>query len=418
MLRSLALLALLLPSLASAVLVPGDNDRTIQVDGLTRQYRVHVPPGWTPGTQAPVVFDVHGWSTTAALQQSLSGLQAVSDREGFLVVWPQGLNNQWNAGICCGNPGLDDVAFFRAAVDAVLAEAGADRRRVYITGLSNGGAMSHKLACEASDVFAAAAPLAFPLPYPSLTDCAPARPMPILMTMGLTDALVKYENGEFGSAPATFARWRDLHGCTGTPTLVPHGQSRCETFEAAQCASGYPVGLCSVVAQEFPGQFFSGHILYLNPDLNLAEEVWAFLSRFTLPAGFTTEPLRLEGTARLRFGDRRTKPTGVAWRIGWSDPWVVETERGSVLTGAMPSGPRRRRQLQLDDAATRALLADVVARVEELTGQTGWNLTLAPVALTVRLDRAGAPKRLTATLRLLAADGGKQAGKLTLRLKR
>src|SRR5690606_32636854 len=218
-----------------------------------------VPPGWTAAVPVPVVVDIHGWSSNAAQQQTLSGLQAVSDREGFLVVWPQGINNAWNAGMCCGNPDVDDVAFIRLVVDAVLTEANADPRRVYVTGLSNGGAMSQKLACEAWDVFAAAAPMAFPLPYTDLGECAPARPVPIRMVMGLTDALVQYENGPFGSAPASFARWRDIHGCTGSPAVQPlGGQARCETFAPAQCASGREVGLCSIVAQAFPGQFYDG----------------------------------------------------------------------------------------------------------------------------------------------------------------
>lgn len=416
MLRTLLLCLVAIPTVAAAVLVPGDNDRSIEVGGLTRTYRIHVPPGWTPATQAPVVFDIHGWSTTAGLQQSLSGMQAVSDREGFLVVWPQGLNNQWNAGVCCGNPGLDDVAFLRAVVDAVATEAGADRRRIYVTGLSNGGAMSHKLACEASDLFAAAAPMAFPLPYPSLGDCTPARPMPIRMVMGLTDVLVEYENGEFGSAPATFARWADLHGCTGTPGLVPHGQARCETFAPAQCASGLEVGLCSIVAQEYPGAFFSGHILYVNPDLNLAEEAWAFFARNALPVPFPAEPQALRGTVKLRVGGRRAAWTDVTWRVGVAGTAVVETERGSVLSAAAGAA-KRRRVLTLDADGARALHADVLARIAEVTGQTGWDVTLAAAPLTYRADAQGAPKRLRATIPILGGDGA-VAGKLTVRLRR
>lgn len=419
MLRSLLLVTLLVPSLASAVLVPGDNDRTIDVGGVTRTYRVHVPPGWTAAKQAPIVFDVHGWSTTAAIQQALSGMEAVSDREGFLVVWPQGIGNAWNAGVCCGNPGGDDVAFFRAMVDAVAFEANGDVRRVYVTGLSNGGAMSHKLACEASNVFAAAAPMAFPLPYPSVADCTPGRPMPILMTMGLTDVLVEYENGAFGSAPGTFARWRDLHGCTGTPVLVPHGQARCETFAAAQCATGLEVGLCSIVAQEYPGAFFSGHILYQNPDLNLAEEAWAFLSRQVLPVAFPTEPQTLRGSMKLRLGKRRATFKNVAWRLGTVGNAVAETDRGTMLRAVIGNRSGRGRFLSLDPQNQNALLSDVVARIEELTGQTGWDVALAPgTQLNYVVDRDDVPKSIRATITIVNATDASTAGKLTLRLRR
>ncbi len=420
--RTLLLAATLLlsvPVVASATLVPGDNDRTLTVAGIARTYRVHVPPGWTADTPAPVVIDLHGWSSNAAQQQSLSGLAAVSNREGFLVVWPQGIGNAWNAGVCCGNAGGDDVGFIRLVVDAVLTEANADPRRVYVTGLSNGGAMTHKLACEASDLFAAAAPMAFPLPYADLGECLPARPVPIRMVMGLTDALVPYENGSFGSAPATFARWRDLHGCTGTPDVQPLGEpARCETFAPAQCASGREVGLCSIVAQAFPGQFFDGHILYLNSQLNLAEDAWAFMQRHVLPAAFPADPVTLRGTVRLRVGRQRATAPDVAWNLGLAATWAAETERGTTIGGSTTTRGARRRLLHLDEAGRAALEAEIVARIEALTGTSGAAVALAPDAtLRVRLDRAGTPKSLTASLRLVHPDG-RRAGRLQVRLRR
>lgn len=414
-----ATLLLLVPALAPAAFVPGDNNRSMTVAGVTRTYRVHVPPGWTAAVPVPVVVDIHGWSSNAAQQQTLSGLQAVSDREGFLVVWPQGINNAWNAGMCCGNPDVDDVAFIRLVVDAVLTEANADPRRVYVTGLSNGGAMSQKLACEAWDVFAAAAPMAFPLPYTDLGECAPARPVPIRMVMGLTDALVQYENGPFGSAPASFARWRDIHGCTGSPAVQPlGGQARCETFAPAQCASGREVGLCSIVAQAFPGQFYDGHILYLNSQLNLAEDAWAFMQRHVLPQPFPAEPVTLRGTARLRLKGHRATTAEIEWDLGLAATWAAETEGGTRIGGTAAARNARLRELQLDDAGRAALTAEIAARIEALTGAAGTAVALAPGAtLRVRLDRTGAPKKLVATLLLVDGDGGR-VGRLKVRLRR
>ena len=85
---------------------------------------------------------------------------------------------------------------------------------MYVTGLSNGGAMSQRLACDAADLFAAAAPMAFPLAYRPATGCQPSRSIPVLTVMGLTDVLVRYDNGTFGSAAATFAYWHYVNGCT------------------------------------------------------------------------------------------------------------------------------------------------------------------------------------------------------------
>jgi len=418
---ALLAIAILSPAHAAAVFVPGDNDRTLNHAGNVRSYRVHVPPAWTGASPAAVVIDIHGWTSNAAQQQALSGLRAVSDREGFFVVWPQGLNNLWNAGTCCGNPGLDDVGFLRAVVDAVAAEGNVDRRRVYATGLSNGGAMSHKLACEASDVFAAAAPMAFPLPYSNLSQCQPARPIPILMVMGLTDALIPYNGGSFGSAPATFARWRDLHGCGGTPELAPHGQGYCETFTAAMCDSGREVSLCSIVAQAFPGQFFDGHLLYLNADLNLAEEAWRFLSQFRQPAVPEVAPTTLSGVTRLRFEGRRAPGEAAAWEVAvGGTSWMVETNWDTVLDGIAVPPASRRVVLALDDFARSALRGEIEARVEALTGAAGRNVVIDPsVSLKVRLAADGTPRGLSAVVKLLRDDGSnKRAGRFVVKGRR
>src|SRR4029453_13636739 len=103
-----------------------------------------------------MVGDIHGFTTNAAQQEGISGMRTVSDREGFVVVYPDGWRNAWNANICCGNGEIDDVGFIRAVVAAVSAETNVDASRVYATGLSNGGAMSQRLARDAANLFAPA----------------------------------------------------------------------------------------------------------------------------------------------------------------------------------------------------------------------------------------------------------------------
>ncbi|HXJ34837.1 MAG TPA: PHB depolymerase family esterase [Candidatus Eisenbacteria bacterium] len=230
----------------------------------------------------PLVVDIHGWTATDEIQRALSGFLALSDARGFIVVYPQGVGNAWNGGVCCTNTPTD-VEFIRAMVAQMHVEANIDARRVYVTGLSNGGAMTHRLACEAADLFAAAAPLAFPISLSPPSSCQPSRHIPVLTFMGLTDMLVAYNGGTWPSAAATFAHWRSTDACgTGTPEVhIAQGNSYCDTDTS--CADGVQVGLCSITAQAFPGQFYDGHILYLNPDYNLAVLAWDFMSQFTLP---------------------------------------------------------------------------------------------------------------------------------------
>lgn len=130
--------------------------------GHTRQYKVHVPPSYVPTTPMPVVFCIHGLGQNAVMFcVDGAGMPTKADAAGFILVMPNGYQNSWNAGTCCGaavDAKLDDVALMRAIFKEVAIHLNIDQARVYATGLSNGGYMSYRLACEASDLFVAVAP--------------------------------------------------------------------------------------------------------------------------------------------------------------------------------------------------------------------------------------------------------------------
>lgn len=290
------MLLAVLPAAPGAALDPGDYpDRTLHFDGVERAYDLRVPAGYDGATPIPLVVDLHGLGSSKAGQQALSGMAALADIEGFAVVWPDGRFSSWNAGWCCGqavDEQVRDVAFLRTLVEAVAAELAVDRTRVYATGLSNGGAMTQRLACEAADVFAAAAAMAFPIGLAPITSCAPSRPIAVLTVQAPTDTLVPYEGGgPFPSALESFAHWRAQNACgDGDPEQqVVQGESRCD-FDTG-CAGGVEVGLCTVASTGVYG----GHIVYLNPDFALAEVAFEFLSRFSLPAAPPALPVPLAG---------------------------------------------------------------------------------------------------------------------------
>ena len=235
------------------------------VGTTTRTYLVHVPASYI-GAPVPLVVDMHGLTSTAEQQRAISGFLALSNTRGFIATWPQGLGNAWNGGICCSTAN-DDVAFIRALVAKMKEEAAIDARRVYATGLSNGGAMTHRLACEAADLFAAAAPVSFPISVSPLSSCVPSRKIPVLTFMGLTDTVVAYNGGTFPSAAVTFDHWRSVDQCgTGTPeTHNVSGASFCDID--LSCAPGVQVGLCSITGSQTPAPF-AGHILYINAGLS------------------------------------------------------------------------------------------------------------------------------------------------------
>jgi len=293
-LARLGIAVLLTAGTARATLGPGDTSGiTITVGTLARTYDVHVPPGYDGTVAVPLVLDLHGYSGTGSIEATLSHWAAVADAQGFIVAFPNGYGPvgqmSWNSGTCCDPAkaaGVDDVAFMRAIVADVGANAHVDLRRVYVTGLSNGGFMSHRLACEAADVFAAAAPVAAPLGLDPVTSCQPVRPIPLLQFSGLGDQVVPYAGGPTSVFPDvivipaldSYAYWASVDGCSATGAFLDLGNGA-SLRTGTGCAGGVEVGLYSI-----NGNLFMGHILYGNSDgIDVPQRIWEFFSRFVLP---------------------------------------------------------------------------------------------------------------------------------------
>jgi polyhydroxybutyrate depolymerase len=244
---------------ASVTAKPGETTETIMVGGMARTYILHVPPGYTGKTPMPLVFDFHPITVPAQLWKGIAGWGTAADKDGFIVVWPQGYMNSWNVGRCC-DPALsahvDDVAFTRAIIEHVSSEACVDQKRIYASGCSNGGGMSYRLACDAADVIAAVAPVDFdcltgPTNDPSCGECNPSRPITECQFRGTADMFCPYDGGPtsvvagilFPGAEKNFATWAGIDQCTGSPQPLP-SQNGCETYTA--CAGGAQTTLCTV----------------------------------------------------------------------------------------------------------------------------------------------------------------------------
>ncbi|MET0391235.1 MAG: PHB depolymerase family esterase [Polyangiales bacterium] len=238
---------------ASSTLEPGDTERTVMIDGMPRRFIVHVPSSYA-NQPMPLVVDLHPLSQTAEFQRRNSGYQELSESEGFIVAWPQGIQNVWNVGPCCTQSReIHDVDFMRALVKDVSEQVCVDPKRVYADGYSMGGGMSHYLGCHAADLFATIAPSAFDLLEENSPDCKPARPITEIAFRGTADFIVPYAGGpssppvaypidqiHFLGAEGTFKRWAMLNECTGEPEDTGEG---CQTY--TQCAAGVEVTLCT-----------------------------------------------------------------------------------------------------------------------------------------------------------------------------
>lgn len=189
-------------------------------DGLLRDYRLYVPEDYDGSAPWPLVLNLHGYTSNAPQQQLYSEMDMVADTGHFLVCYPNGVGNSWNVGF--GGLNTDDVGFIDALLDTLMAHYQIDPERVYSCGMSNGGFMSYKLACELTERFAAVASVTGSMVPDEAALCTPAGPVPVLEIHGTADLVVPY-NGLFNSLsiPGLLSFWTGKNGCAGDPLTIP-----------------------------------------------------------------------------------------------------------------------------------------------------------------------------------------------------
>jgi polyhydroxybutyrate depolymerase len=214
---------------------------TIDVDGTERRYDLFVPTVYDAAAEGPLVLNFHGLFGSPSQQAGFSEFNGAAEDHGMLVAYPEGIGQSFNGGVCCGeasSSGVDDVAFARAIVEDVSAKMCVDASRVYATGMSNGGHMAHRLACEAADVFAAAASVTGVLSLAG--PCTPSRPISMVQFHGTTDNIVGY-----APVPAMMEAWAARNGCSAvSETTFDQGDMHCETWPG--CDAGVEVSFCTI----------------------------------------------------------------------------------------------------------------------------------------------------------------------------
>ena len=259
-------------------LAPG-NHRLAPIDGRVAVV-VHV--GATAKAGAPLVLALAGADQTGPAFADYTGYSRLADRNGFSVAYPtaSGARPFWNmSGTLPGKP--DDVAYLRRVIAATVTATCADPHRVGVTGVSNGAGMSAKLACDAADLIAAAAPVAGG--YGSLPACHPSRPVPILEVHGVVDQVVPY-NGKgaaaYGAVSTFLAQWQRLDSCTGA---VRSSTWRPNVLQLrwASCAGGTIVEHVRISDADhgWPGE----DDLTEHSEYAATPRTWAFLSSFRTP---------------------------------------------------------------------------------------------------------------------------------------
>lgn len=271
---------------ATASSPPSRQQRQIEVGGRQRDYRVFAPPNLDRRAPPALVLVLGGVGNTAESMVGATQFDRQAIDGGFVVAYPEGLGQTWNAGYCCGTAAgenVDDVAFLLAVMDQVQVEYHSDPARVFVAGVSNGGMMGYRMGCQIADRVAGVGSVAGSM---ILDDCRPSRPVSVIELHGTADDLVPYEGGRTAGgatrpSPPTVTvaqRWAALDGCPDEPAVETKGPTRTSTW--ANCSQGTAVKLITVDGGGHT--WFAPKLGPANGAVDATAEIWAFFSRLRL----------------------------------------------------------------------------------------------------------------------------------------
>ncbi len=278
---------------------------TIMHDGILRSYKLYVPSIYNVNTAVPLLFNFHGYTSNSNEQMIYGNFRNIADTANFLVVHPQGtldVNNTTHFNVGWGGSSVDDVGFTEALLDSLSAAYSIDQNRIYAVGMSNGGFMSFRLACDLSAKIAAVGSVTGSMTPSTLGNCNASHPMPIIQIHGTTDPTVPY-NGSAGwtaSITNVLNHWATFNNCSSVPTVVNVPNTNAldgSTVEKYTYENG---DNCSEVVhfKVTNGQHtWPGSIINLagtNFDINASVEIWNFLSKYDIFGLITCNPAIVE----------------------------------------------------------------------------------------------------------------------------
>lgn len=283
--------------------------------GQYRYWGAYLPAAYDGTAPWPAVLCLHGGGGNALSTVGFTQMNLVADSAHFIVIYPQGTEVDgnccsWAAGV--GSPadtsGIDDVLFFNRLLDTLNLMLNIDTGRVYSTGLSQGGFMSQRLACELSHRIAAIAPLCSNLDSVQMAACAPARPIPVLVINGTADLLVPYDGASFTNngwfldyypTDSLIRFWASMNGCDPVPLMqsLPDtdlsDNSTVDRFAFGDCDCGTATTLYRVNGggHTWPGvenplyELIAGET---NEDIHASVDIWNFFKDHSLACNSST----------------------------------------------------------------------------------------------------------------------------------
>ncbi len=265
-------------------------------DGLKRTYIVHLPTNYNASNKYSVVLSFHGYTDSALGQEKYTRLDRVADSAGFIAVYPNGINYQWNIGYngFYYYKGVNDVGFINALIDTLAAKYNIDQRRVYACGWSDGGYFCYRLACDLSTRIAAIASVSGLMTDSMQKDCQKSCPVPIMHFHGTKDPEVYYDGYNHTghlSVDSVLQFWIKRNHCTKpvSSTLIPNTDlsDSCTVikFNYPSCADSSEIIFYKINngGHTWPGgTFLVSYIGFTDEDINAGVEMWKFFSTHRL----------------------------------------------------------------------------------------------------------------------------------------
>ncbi len=281
-------------------------------NGIKRTYSIYIPEGIQKSRPAPLLVAIHGGGGSAEKWPSYTnnGFERLADRDHFILVYPNGLEGNWNDGrnverFYSHRNDIDDAGFLAALIDKLTQSYPVDANRIYVTGASNGGMMAHRLAAEYADKVTAIATVISSIPKNLEGKLHPTRPVSVLVMNGTADPLVRWEggpvkfgkltNGDVISTEQTIEFWTRHNKCPPSPRTDnlpdtdPDDETTVTRTSYRNCKSGTEVVLYRIVGggHAWPayedrrgpvGRILMDKVIGMKSrDIDACEVIWQFL---------------------------------------------------------------------------------------------------------------------------------------------
>jgi polyhydroxybutyrate depolymerase len=266
----------------------GQTTTSLEHDGLTRGFSYYIPTSWNSEQEMPLLIVMHGLTQTGAGLMGITNFNDVAESNNFIVCYPNGENNSWNANMNVSFSQADDIGFIETLSEFFIDSFNIDPLRKYLCGFSTGGFMAHKLACESTHCFAGIATVSGNMSDTTYNNCAPLYSTSVLHIHGTNDPVVSYN----GSPTTGYAvdsimeKWRGFINCDSPPVFssMPNPNafdlSYPERYTYSNWADGKELELIKVIGggHQWPGiATLIGGTGTINMDFYSPQEIWDFL---------------------------------------------------------------------------------------------------------------------------------------------